>query len=507
MQWLKSGSQCSTVRLVHVGHAKSLILIAALLSGGPLAAAETQDTSATAGVLETTDVEQVDTAPAAKPEDPPIPMEAPVPADTEVTAAAIDAAYNRFLRLRDEDRDAEATAAARQVVQLARAYYGAGKIAIATPLINLAVMQSHNGDLVAAEQNYRAAISIIERWEGMLSARLINPLSGLGHTYNRAGMYEEAVESFNRALRLNNIELGFTNLEQFGIQDGLTESYVGMREFEDANFYQEAQLEIYQRKYGRESPEVVPAMYKLAEWYNRSGNFEQSALTYRSADRILRQAQGEASQERTDGLMGLARLYEQQGNSPAAASALRKAVKVVDSNPEPDRLRRARVLVALGDLYTRDSRPGSAREQYVAAWEDLSSDADYLETRDKYFGLPVRLAGGPFSTLTTNARGKPEAALRDGYAEIRYSIDAEGQAQNMAVIESEPPGLIDDSLLLTYQRSSYRPRFANGAPVATENLLSRHEFKYAGTTPSSQSDQGELARPETNRGRLERPDN
>ncbi len=429
----------------------------------------------------------------------------PVPDDDEAAAAAIEAAYRRFLRLREEDRDQEAMRAALQVAELTQQRYGPDAIELATPLINLAVMQSQTGDLPAAEQNYRAAIQVIERREGMLSARLINPLTGLGHTYNRAGMHDQAIESFERALRLNNIELGFTNFEQFGIQDGLTQSYVGIGDFEEANFYQETQVEIYQRKFGSEDPAVVPAMYKLAEWYSRIGDLEQSALTYRGADRILRESEGEASESRTDGLMGLARLYERQGNRPAAASTLRKAVKVVEANPEPNHLRRAQVHVALGDLYSREARPNSARVEYEIAWADLSSDDAHLEERDRVFKLPVRLAGGPFPDLASSGRGRPLPELREGFVVIRYSVDAEGRAQDVTVIESDPPDLIEEALLTTYRRSLYRPRFVDGVPTPTENLLSRHEFRYAGAARAEQADPGDLPPPARDRGRLERP--
>lgn len=432
--------------------------------------------------------------------------EGPAVAEPESAAPTpddIDAAYARFLRLRSEGRNDDATRAALQVAELTQQIYGAESEELATPLINLAIMQSHNGELPAAEQNYRTAISLIERHEGMLSARLINPLSGLGHTFNRAGNYEKAIESFDRALRLNHIELGFTNFEQFGIQDGLTESYIGTGEYDDASFYQEAQLEIYQRKYGSSSPLVVPGMYKLAEWYSRVGNLEQSALIFRSADRILRESEGEISVARADALMGLASLYERQGNRPAAATTLRKGIKLLDDNPEPDLLRRAQLQVALGDLYTREGRPKSALVEYTEAWQDLSGSEEYLDVRDEYFRLPVRLSGGPFPKTARNPRRKP-GPTRQGFVVFRYDVGADGRTANVEVVESDPPGLMEDSLKSVYSRSAYRPRFVDGESMDTTSLLSRHDFSYVAVAEAKAK--GELEQPDDDRGRLERPD-
>jgi len=483
---------------------KLLILIIALTAAAGAHAADVPDASAPAGATASEpDDAGGDEAPAVGVLDGT--AEAPLADAADASVDPLEAAYNRFLRYREEGLKDEAATAALTVAELTQERFGIDSAETATPLVNLAVMQSQTGNLTAAEQNYRAAIAVMERHEGMLSSRLINPLSGLGHTYNRAGMYEQAIKSFDRALRLNHIDMGFTNFEQFGIQDGLTQSYVGLSDYDEANFYQESQLEIYQRKFGRDDPQIVPAMYKLAEWYSRSGNLEESALTYRGADRILRENESETSAGRADALMGLARLYERQGNRPAAASTLRKGVKILDASPEPDRLRRATVRVALGDLYTRESRFGAANEEYVAAWADLSSSEDYLDRRDYYFELPVRLGGGPFPKLARNTRGKTAADLRDGYVEIRYSVDVKGLANDVVVVESDPPDVMDLSLKTTYERSVYRPRFVDGASAPTENLLARHEFRYAVEVVTTPGDAGELPRPEPKRGRLDRP--
>lgn len=416
----------------------------------------------------------------------------------------IEAAYNRFLRLRDEGRNKEATAAALQVATLTQERHGLDSTEIVTPLINLAVMQAKTGDVTAAEQNFRSAIGVIERIDGVFSPRLINPLSGLGHAYNRAGRYDQALESFERALRLNNIELGFTNFRQFGIQDGLTESYVGLREFEDANFYQQTQVEIHQRKFGKENPKVVPSLYKLAEWYSRTGNLEASALTYRKADRILRDHEGDSSESRAEALLGLAMLYERQGNRPAAANTLRRGLAIIDTNAEPDLLIRAKVSIALGDLYIRDNKREPALLKYQSAWQDLSSDPEYADERDFNFAAPVRVAGLQFPTATRKARGRSPETLAEGYVVIRYTIDRNGRTQDIAVVESEPAGILDESLVNTYRRSAYRPRLVDGVAVPTENLLGQHDFAYV---PAEQDKQEEKApsKRKSNRGRIDYP--
>jgi len=471
--------------------ATGLLLVLACATGAEAIDPEAVDTQAadseSMSVTETTPPEETVVAEPAPP-----------------STAAIEAAQTRFLRLRDEGRQIEATAAALQVATLTQERYGLDSSEIIIPLVNLAVMQAKTGELTAAEQNYRIAIGVIERVDGFFSPRLVNPLSGLGHTYNRAGRYDQAIEVFERALRLNNIELGFTNFQQFGIHDGLTESYVGLREYEDATFYQQTQVEIHQRKFGRDNPRVVPAMFKLAEWYNRAGNLEASALTYRSADRILREQEDQSSATRAEGMLGLARLYERQGNRPAAASTLSRGESILESSADPDPLALARVQVALGDLYIRDNKRQPALREYESAWANLSSDPEYADDRDEYFEAPVRVAGGPYPNATRKARGRSPETLANGYVTIRYTVDEYGRAQDVVVVESEPAGVLEDSMVNVYRRSRYRPRLDDGVAVPTENILGQHQFFYV---PAQAADEPSKSpsRRKSNRGRLEFP--
>ena len=397
-------------------------------------------------------------------------------------------AHDRFLFLHDEERYQEASAAGLEVVELTGAEFGPDHIKMVTPLVNLAITQAKIGDFPAAEANYKASITIIEKQEGVLSPRLLNPLSGLGSTYNRAGLYEQGIEALERALLINHVNEGLYNFEQFKIQDGLTDSYSGMNALEDATFYQKAQVEIHQRKLGIDHPDVANALYKLARWYELTNNTEEAMLAYRKADRILRDAGGDTNAARVEALQGMAHIYERQAQPSSTASTLKRALEIVDSQPEPDLLQRAKILIALGDLYTRQGKVETSEANYVEAWEDLSRDDEYLDQRDEYFAEPVRVSGGTFSKIEFNSRGEPDDSLQDGFVLISYTVTVKGRTRNIEIIESEPPGLMDGSIVSTYKRSHYRPRRVEGVAVASDGLASRHEFKYFKSSAERQND-------------------
>jgi len=432
----------------------------------------------------------VETGPVAESLTEGIAAEAPLDNDRMDPGRRVEA-QKRFLRLIDEERFEEATAAALHVVTLTREEFGEDSMELITPLVNLATAQMRTDDLISAEANYRQCIAIIEKNEGKLSRRLINPLNGLGATYNRSGLYEQGIAAYERALRINHVNDGFYNFDQFKMHDGLTESYLGLQEMEEADFYQKTQLEIRQRKLDARDPAIVPGLYKLAEWYRRTGQVEAAEQTYLNADRILRRSgDGEANLDRVQALRGLAQnRVEGFGDPSGGANALKKAVSIIDSQPNPDYELRAIVLIDLGDLYTSVGKSASADERYAEAWQNLSHDDELLDLRDHYFSAPVRLRGRAFSTLeyAPDSKGKP--FLKSGHVLVSYTVTSRGRVEDVKVIESEPPGIMDKPLVSTLSRSVFRPRREDGVAVDTKGKLHQLDFRYTGSVDDEKNDQ------------------
>lgn len=402
---------------------------------------------------------------------------APAPADRR------EAIQAQFVRLTEDKRYGEAIVLATQVLELTTQLYGEKSIELATPLSNLATAQMHNGDLTAAESNYQAAIALIEKSEGILSTRLVNPLVGLGATYYRAGLYSQSMEAYERALRVNHAERGFYNLDQLKIRDGLTETYLGMDKLDDANFQQQTQLAIHRRRFGPNSPELVPAIEKLARWYDRTGQYPDAQLQRANAKRILRETKGPQDPALADILLDEAKSYESQALLPLAAGALQAAIEIIDAQPSRDYRKRAEVLVALGDLNLAYGKAKTARAKYVEAWKDLSASDDLLAERDGHFARPRRISGRLLDRIAGGDDREPSArpppdALLPGYVVVTMAVDEDGRVTDPRIIESEPPGLMDEHVLGVLAGSRFRPRMSEGAVVASPDALFRHDFSY-----------------------------
>jgi TonB family protein len=404
------------------------------------------------------------------------------------------AAYARMLRLLEEDRPADAVPAALEVVTLTRELEGDDNPALVVPLTNLATAQLRAGDLLAAEGNYSAAVSLLEKHAGIVSPGLVTPLTGLAQTYMRAGQFVQATESYAQALHVNHVNEGFYNLEQFPVRDGLTESYLGQKDLEKANFHQESQLRIMQHRLGGGSPELLPALSKLGGWYERTGQMQSARLVHQDTARLIAASKGENDPALVEPLIAIAGSYRAQALLPPGPDPmqgpetllpmsgvmLRKALSIIDQQAQPDPLQRARVLVEFGDLYLIWGKRNSSAEAYADAWRTLSGKEDFAERRDQYFAEPVRLfwTAAPEVYPASARKLPPGSKLEPGYVVVTYAVDATGQVSSAEVLESDPAGLLDKSVLNAVRRSLYRPRHVDGLPVATDGLSLRHAFAY-----------------------------
>lgn len=444
---------------------------------------------------------------------PPVP---PALTPAQPSSTPLAAARTRFLRLLEDGRNAEAVTAGEEVLALTRAEFGSDNSRAAAPLTNLATARLRAGDLAGASADYRAAVELIEKYQGILAPRLVNPLLGLGETYTRAGQFAEATAAYERALRVNQVNDGIYNLGQLPIRDGLSEGYLGLGDLAKANFHQEAQLRVQGRKVGTDSTSLAPAMYKLGAWYDRSGQPERARFVYQRAARLIEDDKGENAPELVDALIAIGDTYRAQAllppdpNSsesplsllPLSSAMYRRALDVLDRQPAPVPLQRGRTYVALGDLYMLWGRRATAEQAYGRAWATLAGEVPLENARDEYFSAPSRLMGlePPRLYPRSIANRPPDAAkLLPGFVVVGYAVEPSGKAVDVRVIESDPPGLLDEAVLLSVRNSLFRPRYENGQAVASAQQVYRHEFRY------QESRLQPKAAPLPEGGRLEQP--
>jgi tetratricopeptide (TPR) repeat protein len=285
-------------------------------------------------------------------------------------------------------------------------------------------------------------------------------------------------------LRINHVDLGLDNLEQLEIRDGLTESYLGLGDFEEADFQQEVQLRIVREEYPEDLQKLTAAMYKLGDWYRRSNQPEKETLHMQDSLRAIRKAAGDDSIEEITALRGLASAYQRLDMPSEALRVLKQAWRVNEKNPTTDILLGAEIEVELGDLYNAYGDTRNARRAYTGAWQTLTKANAADEVYERYFGSPTNIWRVelpdvyPSSSKTRKLFVEDPDQFRNGLVVAEFDIDENGRVKNILIVESDPPNLIDKKISYLLGRYFYRPRFANGVPVQTGGQRIRHNFSY-----------------------------
>jgi TonB family protein len=84
----------------------------------------------------------------------------------------------------------------------------------------------------------------------------------------------------------------------------------------------------------------------------------------------------------------------------------------------------------------------------------------------------------PPAILPVPSRKAPPPDAKDleqGFVVVRFDVDPLGRVSDATVIESDPANLLEERVQETARRTLFRPRFVDGAPVATTGLVLRHE--------------------------------
>ncbi|MDP6435668.1 MAG: energy transducer TonB [Gammaproteobacteria bacterium] len=398
--------------------------------------------------------------------------------------ATLDDAHQRFMDYYAEEQYQLALVAAAQVVEHTHAIYGEASLEAGLALTNLATAQAKLGDHPAALMNYQASVAIIEATQGIISPRLVNPLLGVAAEHNAMENYDLGLAVYERALRIYHVEHGLFNVDQMKIRDGLTESYVGLGDMQNAGFQQQVQAMIIRQEHGDDLELVVPAVFKLAEWYQRTNQPEKEQQQYTFAVNAIRQLEGQNSTLQINALRGLSAAYMRSVNQATSIRLLKQAIRLNETSAEPDPVLTADILIELGDNYSMLGSMRDARRVYQSAWQILAEEDEADKLHNNYFGTPVGIRAErlpdvyPSRSKNRKLLHKQPDAFLTGYVNISYDIDKSGRVKNVEVLESDPPGLIDKRIKILVSRIGYRPRMVDGEPVATPNNRLSHEFMY-----------------------------
>ena len=400
-----------------------------------------------------------------------------------------------YRQLLANDMTAEADTVAKRIVELSISENGFDSTETAKALTNLAIVQHRNKDYVTAQQNYEAAIGIIERVEDRLNSQLINPLRGLGAAQLAAGRPDLAMNTFGRAQHVSHVNEGPHNLDQIGIIESLAEIHIYVGEFEKAYDLQDRVYQLYARRYDVSSEDILPALYKRAQWQHRLRLFGRERDTYRRIIKIIERNRGKESLDLIRPLTGLGKAYLYVGGEydreyhhdstiTTGEIYLKRAKRIAVAHPDSTWEIKEGTFLSLADFYIFSDKAGKAKRAYQDTWDLLSEDESRLANRySKLEALVLLQDIRPPKYYGVTKENEPldeEEQFEQGKIVLKFTVNTRGRARNFEIIEAHPPGLEDmeRAVLREMRRLIYRPRLDNRDVVPTENMIYTHEFFY-----------------------------
>ncbi len=384
-----------------------------------------------------------------------------------------------FLSLYDQERYQQSILTASEILNITQEIYGPKSQNLVNPLNNLASSYFMIGDFEQAIKIFLECIALIES-KNNISSQLVSPLVALGLALNKSEQYNEAVEIFKRALHVNWVNNGFYNLEQIDIHDSLTESFIGLKNLEEANHHQSFQLGIYNNHFGKNSIKIDESLVKLAKWYRRSGQVLSERLVFEELLDRQSNRENQESKKLINTLQGISFSHRREGISMYdSVSPLKKALDIFAENQNQDLRLKLEILIDLGDTYTSYGRVSSANRAYQDCWQLIEEDSSLRPEIEERFSKPVRVRSIFIPERYPIDRPiDKNKTYKQGFLTVRFDVETTGKTNKVSIIESDPSELLDRVALSAIKRTIYRPTYIEAEAQRSEGLTIRHEFTY-----------------------------
>jgi tetratricopeptide (TPR) repeat protein len=219
--------------------------------------------------------------------------------------------------------------------------------------------------LAETEREYNQIITAIENDKGPYAAELIDPIISLATIYIDTDRFEKAEESLRRAQHITHRDDGVFAMRQLEVIDLLFELNLRKGEISGAESQQQFSLFVSRRNLEKDSPDLVPALVKLASWQFETGQFRQSRNTLEEAHDIILTHFGEQDIRMVEILRLEARTRHLEGIC-CAEEKLEQALAIIERHPQQsDKL--TEMMFALGDTYLANRKPELAHAAYLKA--------------------------------------------------------------------------------------------------------------------------------------------
>jgi TonB family protein len=406
-----------------------------------------------------------------------------------------------------------ATAAAEKLVAAARE--DADKpLVLSESLTMLGNAQLGAADYTSAERSYAEALQLAERHAGGMSAKLLDPMRGLGYALALSGNHAAAVPVLDRSLIVGRRNYGLFEPGQQGVlrQLGVSLTKLGMPA--EAERHMKYRVRIAEQEYGKDDPRIAPVLCSLGEWYTDIAELGMAREQYRRALDLVGRKLGKSDLANVEPLRGLARTYTTElflstmgrpmaeklltadGKTsenkpqnprhlePEGEKALERALKIVDSQPSAAPEVRISTLIQLGDWRQIKHQPEEAMQLYrraaallaAAPQVQASASPPPKDAPPALLSFPVRVYY-PIPWLATRNLSAADDAVNETFVQVEFTVTKDGEVVDARSVDKNGTARQEADALEAIRGARFRPRFVAGEPVDTPGLTSREVFR------------------------------
>jgi len=357
------------------------------------------------------------------------------------------------------------------------------------------------GELEIPKYWLQSRIREIEHTSHRFDPALVRPLTLLGDIQVAEGEYKAALDSYGRAIHLERVNDGLVSAGQIEIVYREAEVYRTLGDMETANQREEYAYHVLTRSHDPTSEDMLPGLYHLARWYERTHNIFAARHLYERATDVL-VANGKGMElEAIPAWQGVARTYRLErfppvyidatdaaamtpsaaaptygavtiNNFPAGERALQMIIQIHREHDSPTS-ETAQSILDLADWHLLFDRTREAYPLYQIAYEMMETvDGFPVES---YFGEP-RLIHFP-APSDPPPPGMPERTA-EGLVTVRFDVTDHGSPRRLETVASEPEGMMDFRVRKSIRAARFRPALVDGVPTETQGYTYTHHFKY-----------------------------
>ena len=372
------------------------------------------------------------------------------------------------------------------------------------------------GQYASAEAAYGEALRLAEQHGGLEGKRVLAPLLGQGNALAGSGRHEEAVPRLQRAVGIARVQYGLFDLHQQDMLETLATSLTAVGRVPEAQDVMIYRARVAEKTYGQESPEVIPALCDLGDWFAEVGLSPEARMTFQVALNIVGLKLSLDDPAIVEPLRGIARMYMRRVSYPESALrpreappyyllthvgpapparfdargkaiveprvlnregeyALKRALRVLETDPRASTQTRIETLIQMGDWYQIKQSPREALPYYQRASQLIRAAPGLSGSAATALDFPVRVSY-PTPEIVANVLALPPEETQSHHVQIEFTVGTDGSVSDARIVDHDTRDRYADDILDAVRAARFRPKFVDGQAIEMPAMTYREVF-------------------------------